>query len=210
MTTMAAAITVLETAQDSLNGLASEALNGGNYAVAREIIVCAEQVTFLKRRLSGGVVAAEGGESPAEPASGEAPHMQSSPRRVTPNRKAAGRGRRRQYPKFLRRKDELVKVGWSKSEKCEYVHRAPRRVLEIVGIAVDRVGRDAALFDVDALVTLEDVGRQGDIPSYQTYLCLAWLRHENLIERHGRQGYTISVQDLASAIKERWQSLPTK
>jgi hypothetical protein len=40
-------------------------------------------------------------------------------------------------------------------------------------------------------------------------LVLAWLRHENLITRHGRQGYSLAPNvSLVDAVEERWKLLP--
>ena len=44
-----------------------------------------------------------------------------------------------------------------------------------------------------------------ELPSYQAYLCLAWLVAAGLLERHGRQGYTIpNAQDLDRDLDAAW------
>jgi hypothetical protein len=48
-----------------------------------------------------------------------------------------------------------------------------------------------------------------EVPSYQAYLVLAWLRKENMITQHGRQGYSLpSAVNLAASVKEQWERLP--
>ena len=50
-----------------------------------------------------------------------------------------------------------------------------------------------------------------DVPSYQAYLCLAWLVAAGLVSRHGRQGYTVAAAgDVDAAVEAAWQALPKR
>ncbi len=48
-----------------------------------------------------------------------------------------------------------------------------------------------------------------EIPSYQVYLTLAWLRKEGLLERRGRSGYVVmDPQQLETTTADLWSTLP--
>ncbi len=55
--------------------------------------------------------------------------------------------------------------------------------------------------------------RLADVPSYQLYMCLAFLIRRGLVRRHGRSGYTVECQpaaDLPAAAKAAWDALPIR
>jgi len=95
-------------------------------------------------------------------------------------RSAAGRG----YPRFVRRGNELVKIGWSKGEGKEYQHRAPHGLLVALRQSLLDASRHRRLFRMDALSAQS-------APGYQAYAWLAWLRSAGLVKQHGRQGYSV-------------------
>jgi hypothetical protein len=113
------------------------------------------------------------------------------------------------YPKFFRRGDELVKVGWSKKERKEYNHRAPRHAVDAVAAAVRHVGAKGRFFNGDALLPLKDPSGGGAIPDYQAYVALAWLKHLGAVEQRGRRaGYTLDPsKQIDSAITAAWPEL---
>lgn len=127
-------------------------------------------------------VAALGGEGAASATdAGKSPHR----------RKA----RATSYPRFERRGDHLVKIGWSKREKAEYEHKAPLESVNIVASAVKKKGSDGRIFQISGL--LPCVGPDGEtvVPDYQVYLIVAWWRDLGLLDQHGRQGYSIPQPD---------------
>jgi hypothetical protein len=64
---------------------------------------------------------------------------------------------------------------------------------------------------METLLPLYDPEAQDDVPTYQAYLALAWLRKESLIIQHGRQGYSLPRNaDLAAASEKRWQALTAR
>jgi hypothetical protein len=123
------------------------------------------------------------------------------------SKRAARKGTRQTYPRFKRYRDELVKIGWSKKEKKEYQHRAPWSVVEILcRRANEWQGKDFVSDDLFPLAAVDGT----EIPSYQAYLSLAWLKHEELVLQNGRQGYHVPQgTDLLSAADERWNALPS-
>jgi hypothetical protein len=112
----------------------------------------------------------------------------------------------RDYPIFLRQNESLVKIGWSRKWNAQYEHRAAKRVMELLVESALKVGCGGNRFVMEQLLPLVD-GDQ-DVPSYQAYLTLAWLRIENLLDRHGRQGYSVpDAENLRSLVMQRWNKL---
>jgi len=113
------------------------------------------------------------------------------------------------YPKFARWKDHLVKIGWSRRAKKEYQHKAPRRVVDCLISRLVEIAENSCMFTTEDLLPLRDPSDNTEIPTYQVYVCLAWLRHEGLIEQNGRQGYRI-VQPIhfQEAVNRQWEAIP--
>ena len=65
------------------------------------------------------------------------------------------------------------------------------------------------VISMDVVLPLK--GEDGiDVPDYQAYLCLAWLRTIGAVEQRGREGYTMNGAgaDLTTVVKEAWNDLP--
>ncbi len=109
------------------------------------------------------------------------------------------------YPRFERTDDRLIKVGWSKKDRAIYEHRTPIDAVMAVAKKFEAsVGKDRYLRMDDALpATLID---GTEVPSYQAYLVLAWLRSMGAIEKQGNDGYKLIRASLdAEDIEEIWQ-----
>jgi hypothetical protein len=116
-----------------------------------------------------------------------------------------------QYPKFFRQGDQLVKIGWSKTTRGEYEHKAPHRVVSALTAAIEKHSRNGKRFTVENLLPLKDLQDQSEIPSYQVYVALAWLKLGNLIKQHGRRGYSLKRSTrLPGAAEALWQQLQEK
>jgi len=123
-------------------------------------------------------------------------------------RTGAAKKNRPAYPKFMRDGDHLVKIGWSKKEKAQYEHKSPKSVLGQLLESLLAAGREGHRFTTEDVLPLYEAADGSEIPSYQAYLCLAWLRSESLIEQHGRQGYSLVKPDrLAASAEECWERL---
>lgn len=116
-----------------------------------------------------------------------------------------------QYPRFEKENDKLVKVGWSKKNRQAYEHRAPiQAVQNVVRELVHKVPA-GQLFAVDAFMPVMDSSNGGEIPAYQVYMTLAWLRELGVVAKKGRDGYmlqkgamiTSDFNRLWSQLKER-------
>jgi hypothetical protein len=113
-----------------------------------------------------------------------------------------------EYPRFRREGEELVKVGWSKSEKKEYVHRAPRKALDAVVSAIKRLGERGGTFGSDAINPLKDP-EGGVFPTYQVFVALAWLRELGLVKQLGRKGGYVLARERAldGTVDGSWEEL---
>lgn len=98
---------------------------------------------------------------------------------------------KRDYPRFQRDGDRLVKIGWSKKEKRVYEHRAPKQVVFSVASQLATGVTPHQVFTMEQFLPFHD-GDGQEIPAYQAYLVLAWLRSIELVERKGKDGYLIS------------------
>jgi hypothetical protein len=114
------------------------------------------------------------------------------------------------YPQFARDGERLVKTAWSKRERAEYEHRAPRHVIQNLIDAVRKKKGEGKLFETADILPVKDSATRQEIPSYQIYLALAWLRHVGLVSKKGRDGYVLkSAATSPERIAELWEGLPT-
>jgi len=115
----------------------------------------------------------------------------------------------RGYPLFYKDRDILVKIGWSKSQGGEYEHRAPKAAVDSLAGELMRVATGKPT-SMEALLPLRD-SRGSELPSYQAYLALAWLRGGGAIQRHGQDGYSLTPEFSDSeAIAKLWSRLSTE
>jgi hypothetical protein len=129
-----------------------------------------------------------------------------STRQALPYRRASSR----LYPRFERDDDKLVKVAWSKRHRAEYEHRAPRGVADTLLEAIRRRKGEGVKFDAIDVLPLEDA-RGKEVPSYQAYLALAWLRQEGVVAKHGRSQYSLKPASATSQrMIELWDALPQR
>lgn len=100
--------------------------------------------------------------------------------------------RSNKYPRFERTGDRLVKVGWSKKDRAEYEHKVSYDAMTNVIAAVALKFGKVDYLKMDDLIPIVDASGQ-EVPSYQAYLVVAWLRELGLLERQGNDGYRLST-----------------
>jgi hypothetical protein len=211
------ATAALRTAEQKLRSILVQAAEAGDYDHLPRI---AEWAKILSAILSGQPVNEPSETIPSDPADNgvheRPPGLRtrapaSEPRKVKAvRRKKSRRSRtaRSDYPKFVREGDSLVKIGWSRTEGKPYEHKAPRSVLRSLVQALVRAGSGGKRFTVEALLPLKETATGSEIPDYQTYLTLAWLRSVGLITQHGRQGYSLpNSEELERQSEKQWSSL---
>jgi hypothetical protein len=199
----ARATAILRDAEAKLRQLTAEAASVGDYAAIIKVAGWAKTVTDLVRS--------------AEP--GSRPMPANAPRIVGPNRTSSEAARRAKvarseqtvYPRFVRKGDQLNRVAWSKREKKEYQHKASHAVLKALTVVLAEAGKDGRVFSTDELLPIRDLQDGAEIPNYQTYVCIAWLKQIGLIDQHGRQGYSIPrLDEFQNAVESVWRTLPQR
>jgi hypothetical protein len=196
------AATIVKSAEAALRDLMQRAVQAGEYKDLPTLARMGEQ-------LSGMTVRIEGNETPSPPSAvASAPAVKKQPlvseKPGKPKTKPA-------YPRFKREGDRLVKIGWSKSERSEYQHRAPRSVGHQLLLAIQGVIKNKPIFAVEDLLPLVDPAEKTEYPPHQVYLALAWLRAEGIVAAKGREGYSLLVSEEPEPLfTARWKALPTR
>ena len=203
---------VLQRAEAELRRLMAEAAAEGEYEILRRLTTMAQALAELADARSVPSTHLTGTRaSPGQESTGS--QTRGAPLRATASRKSGKkkRGKPSGYPKFKRLGDDLVKIGWSRRDKKEYHHRAPKRVLLLLVDALLSAGGKGQLITSDDFLPLRDAEDNSDVPSYQSYLALGWLVQVDLAHRHGRQGYTLNASEsLRGRVEEYWCQLPTR
>ena|ERR1700680_3817599 len=183
---------VLEGAERGLRDLLAAAAGAGDYDAVALLTSWARALANMRAPIVASPASREEDQQPA---------------RSQNTRKKRAREKTHDYPRFFRRGDELVKIGWSKRDRKEYVHRTPKEVLNLVVDAVMKIGSLSKVFPAESIFS--HIEKRGEsVPAYQVYVSLAWLRGENLIEQHGRQGYSMTTDALKPVSQARWEQLP--
>lgn len=114
------------------------------------------------------------------------------------------------YPRFEKDGRRLVKLGWSKKNKKAYEHRVPHET--VVGFVhhLSSIVDQGQVFEVEKILPVRD--SSGDeIPAYQIYVTLAWLRESGAVEKKGRDGYVLRDGSLPDGgVDKYWESLPAR
>ena len=130
-------------------------------------------------------------------------HERGSPKKETYARSS-------KYPLFFRDNSRLIKVGWSKKNKDEYAHRVPKDVVLAFAEHLDRSVDAGAMFEIESLFPVSTKSGE-QVPSYQIYVVVAWLRDADVIEKKGRDGYVIlEKSNLRGGFNELWETLQTR
>ena len=193
-----AAQAVLKGAEAQLRALILESATAGEYQEVARLASAADVLARLLKSLDVDRGVDEGTSTlEKDPSStGQALHR----RRRSP----------RLYPRFERDDDKLVKVAWSKRNRTEYEHRAPRGVVDTLLEAISKRKGEGTKFEATDVLPLKD-GARREIPSYQAYLALAWLRQEGIVTKHGRDQYSLKPGSTTpQRILEIWQALPER
>ena len=104
----------------------------------------------------------------------------------------------------------LVKTGWSKKGRKEYEHKASKRVVDALAQAIARRSNNGKVFTAEDLFPLQDPQDGSEVPGYQGYVALAWLKAAGLVKQHGRRGYTVNrPTTLTTDLACLWPRLPT-
>jgi len=186
--------------ESDLRVLAAMAAQDGAWPVVRAASLAAEQL--------GDVVKPEGAAAGGLVTSGPAPARN----REVPKQKRRKSPKSSAYPRFEAAGGDLIKIGWSRSEKAEYRHRAPEDAIHLVAKAISGlVKQSGSGFTSDDLFPVIDPQDGSDVPTYQGYLVLRWFRETGLVEPNGRSEYMVpDGAGLPKAALRAWKDLVGK
>jgi len=188
------AFAILSDTQERLGRLLADAVEVKDYQQVGLIAGFAEQISKLMNGSDTRKRAVSLDNSPVAP-------IGTTTTRIRPGSRA--------LPRFERDGDRLVKVAWSKKERAEYEHRAPRQIVFVLLDAIRHKKGEGAVFEAQDILPLIDDGRE--VPSYQAYLAMAWLRDEGVVTKNSRSGYTLNSSRATSQhIDKLWKALPAR
>lgn len=201
MNDISKAISLIEQTERDLRSLMERALGDQRYADVASVAPLAEAIANLLRA---------GLEVPAivpTARQGLPDHSLSTSPKSRDTGKAA---RGDKYPYFKKDGEKLVKVGWSKKDRREYEHRAPREAIFRMAAALKEAVPGGSVFSMETMLPLR--GDDGnDLPSYQAYLALAWFRSIGIVEARGKEGYVFATGAVdRTNIQRLWKEIKAK
>jgi hypothetical protein len=129
------------------------------------------------------------------------------PRVAGESRETGPAGTSLRYPRFLARRGTLYRVAWSRKTKSEYEHKVPKdNVTAIVQAMAAAADAGVEPVTVDAILARVNRMNAVQVPQYQVYLVIGWLRYAKHIEQVGRDGYRIP-RDIVRIAEENWREL---
>lgn len=199
----------LNRCEADLQQIAAEALATGDYATARIGMELAEGIADQRTR-AGLDHATPSGASPTPKLRKPAKTAAAAKPRKSKEKIVRSTSGGKAYPKFAREDDKLVKIGWSKRTKTEYQHKAPRSAVDTFIAHLRQHTQADRIFKIDDLLPVPDPANDGDLPAYQVYLVLAWLRAYGSATKHGRDGYSVKPAALTEkSLAQAWKQLPS-
>lgn len=210
MDTIQAGQKVLCNAESELRDLIQQALSEQHYPAVKVLADLADGVAKLLQ--ANGIAASSVAQLSPEGRSrgARATVTQTTDAASGPPKQNRPSANKPKYPRFDRDDDRLVKVGWSKKSKKEYEHRVSK---DVVISFVRHLGQNVGagkVFDVEGLLPVQDASGD-EIPAYQVYVTLAWLRDSGALEKKGRDGYVLRDGAIFNGrIDTLWESLPAR
>lgn len=194
------ALEVLRETEEKLRALLSQAAKSGDYPSVVRVAAWAQTVSGLAR---SKVV-----ETPASEAIRKTRNTPASSSIRTRSR--ASSPHQNGYPRFFRQGDELIRIAWSKKEKKEYRHKTPYAALKALADTIAIKGVDGRVFATDEFLPIL-LNDGVEVPNYQAYVGISFLKQTGLIDQHGRQGYSIPrAAELKDAVEAFWKKLPDR
>lgn len=193
MNSLGEAVEILRSAEKRLADRARAALDEHRYADVKELAEISHRVRDLilslqKPEAEESGLPNESGQR-TRPKEGRTPSNRPYPRKRKP------------YPKFARDGDRLVKIGWSKKDGAEYHHKAPQEVIERMSSKLRSLSGHA--FSMEEVLPISN-GNGEELPSYQAYLVLAWLRSWECVRKGGRGEYKADPAKLDGEVINQW------
>lgn len=195
---------ILQKAESELRALVADAAGDGDYEGVVQIASWARALADVRKETSTAEPRRATPISVAQPVSVDSGQRSRATASTVAHHRAGN-----EHVRFFRRGDQLIRVARSKRKKKEYQHKAPRSTIDALVAAIAETGKDGRVFTTDQVLPIRDPGDGSEIPNYQSYVCIAWLKHTGLIDQHGRQGYSIPrLAEFKDAVESIWRTLP--
>jgi hypothetical protein len=198
--------TILAKAETEIKSVIARELDAGNFSQVERIARIGDALSELARIGAGSTLPT------ASRNTGPANNTVTMPakRNTKPSKPRRSSKKASKYPRFERDGSRLIKIGWSKKSREEYEHRATREVAQAFARALWDTTEPGKTFTMEQVLPVQD--SSGDeLPDYQSYLSLAWLRSEGAIEKMGRDGYVLIFQDMdTETFDTLWNQLPER
>ncbi len=195
----------LTEAENAVRRILSAASKKGAYDEVSVLSDVARLFGHMRERLEAGsagdgkVDRLSGADSPTRD-DGPVSHELRRPHNGQPRERARA-------PTFVRDGVDLIKIGWSRTKGSDYEHRAPLDVAHLAVKSILKAGGAKRLVSSNKFLPLVD-SDDVEVPSYQSYLCIAWLVQEGFLGRHGRRGYTVFDADgIERRVQLCWEAL---
>lgn len=199
---------ILRNAEQSFKNLAQKALGQNDYPKVKFLMSLAEEMRDIACRLDPSPE--ETMLVPCVVSANVSQDIACADQIGTKQKQSRVLSKKGEFPKFLRDEDSLYKIGWSKADRATYEHKAPRYVLLALIYKLKSVAAKQSRFTMAHILPLKKKDDQDELPSYQVYVCVAWLKQLGLITQHGRKGYSIShPSKLEFSAEKSWQKLPS-
>ena len=132
------------------------------------------------------------------------PVLDTSSQRPAPAKRST-EPKRKAYPRFHVEMEHLVKTGWSKKARKEYVHKVPRETFEcLLDVIAEHARKTDQPFPADGIV-MDAAELPESIPGYQVYLVLGFLRDRRVLQKNGRRGFQV-LREIHEAGVAAWRN----
>lgn len=119
------------------------------------------------------------------------------------------RGKWSEYPRFFVASGLLHKVGWSKKDREEYVHKLPREAYELIVQAIGETSQSGRKLVTSDQLVARLQSHDPPVPAYQVYVAMALLRSNDVVKKKGREGYAVA-SDVVLRAQAIWSDMESK
>ena len=187
---------VLHKAEADLREVMAKAAKAGDYRAVDAARAAAVAVRNLQSKVGSVLRDEDSLDRGAAPVGTRARSRQSQRSRLS-------------YPKFLVSNNTLLRIGWSKKKSGEYTQKAPEGIVNVTVSALESLAASGAGPSTgEEIIGVANESASANIPSYQIYLVIGWLRDAGCIERLGREGYRIP-ENISAKAQAAWNESRT-
>jgi hypothetical protein len=202
------AIEIVRQAEGRLNAIIQQALTGQRYGDVARVADMADTLAQLLQRQQPADASSQRVISVSQHPSNNAPTTAQNAASSTSQIQTRPSRKGDDYPRFERDGDKLVKIGWSKKDRREYEHRAPRDAVFAVAESLQSRIPAGRIFTMEKVLPFK-YPDGNEIPSYQSYLALKWFQAISAVEQKGKDGYVVLNGSLSPPrLEQVWSSLP--